>query len=330
MLWHAIAPSRRYTKASHDVVRHPRLNSDAKILLLYVQGLPEQEVEKALSDHAKSLGISGRAYQRAKKQLLASGFVHEWKRQGRRGYWVTDQLFANISLTDEQAKAVRNDRVGDVVRSAVDPGAQKPTVGRPRGRETGGYEPVEEELGKNYSHPPSEVVEVTEVGEFAEVAELPEVAESERVLLSLRHAHPQLHLGVREARGLADAAAEWIRRGVSAADLRRALTSELPREGVRSAVGFLRHRLVQKLPAPPAAPAAAPVSPPPARELIACEAEGAVEEHVFRPIGDETVCGPCYREERAAALARWREEERNKPPEPTWRERVAALGGATA
>ncbi|MER5744412.1 hypothetical protein ABT097_14210 [Streptomyces sp. NPDC002225] len=315
MLWHAIAPSRRYTKASHDVVRHPRLNSDAKILLLYVQGLPEQEVEKALSDHAKSLGISGRAYQRAKKQLIASGFVHEWKRQGRRGYWVTDQLFANISLTDEQAKAVRNDRVGDVVRSAVDPGAQEPTVGRPRGRETGGYEPVEEELGKNYSHPPSE---------------LAEVVESERVLLSLRHAHPQLHLGVREARGLAEAAAEWIRRGVSTADLRRALTSELPREGVRSAVGFLRHRLVQKLPAPPAAPPAAPVSPPPARELIRCEAEGAVEEHVFRPFGDETVCGPCYREERAAALARWTEEARNQPPAPTWRERVAALADGTA
>ncbi|MFF8695453.1 hypothetical protein ACF08W_24960 [Streptomyces sp. NPDC015144] len=315
MLWHAIAPSRRYTKASHDVVRHPRLNSDAKILLLYVQGLPEQEVEKALSDHAKSLGISGRAYQRAKKQLIASGFVHEWKRQGRRGYWVTDQLFANISLTEEQAKAVRNDRVGDVVRSAVDPGAQEPTVGRPRGRETGGYEPVEEELGKNYSHPPSE---------------LAEVVESERVLLSLRHAHPQLHLGVREARGLAEAAAEWIRRGVSTADLRRALTSELPREGVRSAVGFLRHRLVPKLPAPPAAPAVAPVSPPSARELITCEAEGAVEEHVFRPFGDETVCGPCYREERAAALARWTEEARNQPPAPTWRERVAALADGTA
>ncbi|MFD7065800.1 hypothetical protein ACFV97_01025 [Streptomyces sp. NPDC059913] len=313
MFWHAIAPSRRYTKASHDVVRHPRLNSDAKILLLYVQGLPEQEVEKALSDHAKSLGISGRAYQRAKKQLIASGFVHEWKRQGRRGYWVTDQLFANISLTEEQAKAVRNDRVGDVVRSAVDPGAQEPTVGRPRGRETGGYEPVEEELGKNYSHPPSE---------------LAEVAESERVLLSLRHAHPQLHLGVREARGLAEAAAEWIRRGVSTADLRRALTSELPREGVRSAVGFLRHRLVQKLPAP-AAPAVAPVSAPPARELMACQAEGAVEEHVFRPFGDETVCGPCYREERAAALARWTEEARNQPPAPTWRERVAALADGT-
>ncbi|SCE49122.1 hypothetical protein GA0115234_1094313 [Streptomyces sp. DvalAA-43] len=93
------------------------------------------------------------------------------------------------------------------------------------------------------------------------------------MLLSPRHAHPQVHLGVREARGLAEVAAEWIRRGVSAADLRRALTSELPRGGVRSAVGFLRHRLVQRLPAPVAVPAP-PAAPPPVREFIVCAGEG--------------------------------------------------------
>jgi hypothetical protein len=77
----------------------------------------------------------------------------------------------------------------------------------------------------------------------------PELAEAEGVLLSLRHAHRDLLLGVREARSLADAAAEWLRRGVSAPDLRRALTTGLPTDGIRSAVGFLRHRLIQKLPA---------------------------------------------------------------------------------
>ncbi|MFD7424663.1 hypothetical protein ACFV6M_30055 [Streptomyces californicus] len=67
MLRHAIAPSRRYTKASHDVVRHPRLCSDAKILILYVQGLPEGEAGLALSEHARKLGIRGRAFQRLKE-----------------------------------------------------------------------------------------------------------------------------------------------------------------------------------------------------------------------------------------------------------------------
>ncbi|MFG2277033.1 hypothetical protein ACGFNY_45685 [Streptomyces chartreusis] len=82
------------------------------------------------------------------------------------------------------------------------------------------------------------------------------------MLLSLRHEQRQLHLGVREARTLAGLAAEWLRRGVTAADLRRVLCGGLPAEGVRSAVGFLAHRLQEKLPAAPesacagAAPAA--------------------------------------------------------------------------
>ncbi|SFY34184.1 hypothetical protein SAMN02787144_101939 [Streptomyces atratus] len=325
MLWHAIAPSRRYTKASHDVVRHPRLNSDAKILLLYVQGLPEQQAGKALSEHAKKFGITGRAYQRAKTQLIANGFVHEWKRQGDRGFWVTDQLFANVPLTVEQAAAVRNDRVGAPSASAAPsapavpaarPGARNPAVGEPGGRAVGGYEPVDEELGENYSHPPSEASEASE----AFVAS--EVGEGERVLLSLRHVNPQLHLGVREARGLAEVAGEWIRRGVSAAELRRALISELPRDGVRSAVGFLRHRLVQKLPAPVAAPAP-PVAPPPVRQFVVCEGEG--EEHVFRPVGDETLCGPCAREANRVYWAARRAEMENEPDPLPWRERIAAI-----
>ncbi|MFB6873648.1 hypothetical protein [Streptomyces sp. NPDC056323] len=336
MLWHAIAPSRRYTKASHDVVRHPRLNSDAKMLLLYVQGLPEDQADKALSEHAKNFGITGRAYQKAKGQLIENGFVHEWKRQGERGFWVTDQLFANVPLTAEQAHAVRNDRVGGggapsaPAGPADRPGAQYRAVGRPGGRAVGGSEPVDEELGKNCSHPPSERTEEPEQAEQAEEHEefeAPEVVEGERVLLSLRHANPQLHLGVREARGLAEAAGEWIRRGVSAADLRRALSSELPREGVRSAVGFLRHRLVQKLPAPVAAAPVPPVAPPPPplRDFVVCEAEG--DEHVFRPVGDETMCGPCAREASWAYWAARRAEMENEPDPLPWRERIAAIIG---
>ncbi|MFF3783011.1 hypothetical protein [Streptomyces sp. NPDC001933] len=333
MLWHVIAPSRRYTKASHDVVRHPRLNSDAKMLLLYVQGLPEDQADKALSEHAKKFGITGRAYQKAKGQLIENGFVHEWKRQGERGFWVTDQLFANVPLTAEQAHAVRNDRVGGGGAPSAPagpvsrPSAQYRAVGRPVGRAVGGYEPVDEEPGENYSHPPSEETEGREEAEEIEASEAPEVVEGERVLLSLRHANPQLHLGVREARGLAEAAGEWIRRGVSAADLRRALSSELPRDGVRSAVGFLRHRLVQKLPAPVAAAPVPPVAPPPPplRDFVVCEGEG--DEHVFRPVGDETMCGPCAREASWAYWAARRVEMENEPDPLPWRERIAAIIG---
>lgn len=126
MLRHAIAPSRRFTKASHDVVRHPRLSSDAKILLLYVQGLPEDTPCRPLSELARKLGIKGRAYQKAKEQLVAHGYVHEWRTQGGRGRWITEQLVANTPLTNEQAEHLRG-----APPTTSPPSTQIPTVGEP-------------------------------------------------------------------------------------------------------------------------------------------------------------------------------------------------------
>ncbi len=156
---------------------------------------------------------------------------------------------------------------------------------------------------------------------------------AERVLLSLRHRTRELSLGVCEARKLAALAAEWLRRGVSAGDLRLALSSSLPVEGVRTAFGFLEHRLREKLPAPPAETAdlvvAAGSAPPPPLPLIACDGPG--EEHMFRPHASwVTTCGPCHREERRAYWAdvQARAEADPQPPPPPWRERVAAEAGA--
>ncbi|MFJ5887879.1 hypothetical protein [Streptomyces californicus] len=425
MLRHAIAPSRRYTKASHDVVRHPRLCSDAKILILYVQGLPEGEAGLALSEHARKLGIRGRAFQRLKEQLLVHGYVHERRASGDRGQWATHQLFSNVPLDDAGARELWRRAaeglesggggcsiggapggVPDGVpggarpvsprgssRRSSDPSARFPTVGRPGPRAVGHQLPVDEEREKNSSRPPSEAVAVlvgtpdtadgpgaggaapargaeetrdaVESAVTADAAETPDVvefAEAERVLLSLRHSHRELHLGVPEARALVGQAVEWLRRGVSGADLRRVLTSDLPPGGVRSAVGFLRHRLVQKMPAPvapaPVAPAPAPASgtaPVPRREsgtapasplpdaapryvppLVTCEGPGT--EHVFRSLGGETRCPDC---EQEAAWARWAEcriaalggDALPGPGEPRpdgWRARLAAATEAAA
>ncbi|QNE75759.1 hypothetical protein F0344_14985 [Streptomyces finlayi] len=322
MLWHAIAPSRRFTKASHDVVRHPRLRSDAKILLLYVQGLPDEKNDRPLSEHARKLGITGRAYQRAKAELVMHGFVHERRETVGGGRWVTVQLFSNVPLTDDQAARLR---VGATVDGQVPPSVQSPTVGRPRDRTVGGSLPVDEELEKNTPHPPPEAEEVPE----AEAA--PEVVEAERVLLSLRHERRELHLGVREARGLAESAAEWLRRGVGADDLRRALTSGLPEGGVRSAVGFLRHRLVHKLPGEVVLPeprSPEPRRPEPAPQFVVCAGPG--EEHVFRSVGGATHCGPCGREELREVWAAWKAEAATLPEPLPWRERFAELAAMRA
>ncbi|RST12466.1 hypothetical protein E2C00_10595 [Streptomyces sp. WAC05374] len=290
MLRHAIAPTRRFTKVSHDLVRHRRLGSDAKLLVIYVQGLPESEAAKPLGEHADALGMKPRAFQRAKEELLANGFFHHWRWQSGRGLWITDQLLSNVTLTGEEASRVRDGVAPEPPAPPASPppppppSAPKPTVGDPGPPVVVGSPPEEEDREKNTPHPP------------------PEVVRAERVLLSLRHTNRDLWLGVREARGLADAAAEWLRRGFSTADLHHALTTGLPPGGVRSVVGFLRHRLVEKLPVP--------LEPrPAARPLVVCEGPG--DDHVFRPVGDETHCGPC----RQAAAA-------SPPPTPrtgSWR-----------
>ncbi|MEV7655645.1 hypothetical protein AB0O39_15870 [Streptomyces anulatus] len=324
MLWHAIAPSRRYTKASHDVVRHPRLSSDAKVLILYVQGLPDGGTDLALSEHARKLDIKGRAYQRAKEQLLLCGFVHERRVVGERGRWVTQQIFSNVPLADTEVSSLW---CGDGVGVAPSPSARFPTVGQPGPRTVGHQLPVDEEREKNYSRPPTEAPCVETVLESQTAEEI----QAERVLLSLRHASRGLHLGVAEARVLVAQAVEWLRRGVSVGELRRVLSSDLPEGGVRSAVGFLRHRLTQKMPEA-TVPAACEVQPmpmpmsmsvqeserasessglgvalPPAvpryvPPLVTCPGPGP--EHVFRAMAGETECPDCR---QAAAWARWAE-----------------------
>ncbi|GHB16204.1 hypothetical protein [Streptomyces chryseus] len=298
MLRHVIAPLRRYTKASHDVVQHPRLNSDAKILLLYVQGLPEGSTERPLSAHAERLGIKGRAYQKVKQSLTACGYLHEWRHQNERGRWVTDQLLANVHLTTEEAAAVRD---GDV------PSTHMRTVGEPEPQVAGDYPPVDKNEEKNTPNPPPDPPDDPDGPDGPDD---PEQAVAEDVLLSLRQSRRELHLGVSEARTLSAIAADWLRRGISPADLRYALTSTLPPNGVRSAVGFLRHRLTVKMPPQRALVPRTPDSPPRTdrlpKPLITCEGPGS--EHVFRPVGDETQCGHCRQE------AAWKTHIAKYPP----------------
>lgn len=333
MLWHAIAPSRRYTKASHDVVRHPRLSSDAKVLILYVQGLPDGGTDLALSEHARKLDIKGRAYQRAKEQLLLCGFVHERRVVGERGRWVTQQVFSNVPLADAEVSPLWCDAGVGVGVAPPSPSARFPTVGQPGPRTAGHQLPVDEEREKNSSHPPTETPCVAAALDSLTAEE----AAAERVLLSLRQVSRGLHLGVAEARVLVGQAVEWLRRGVSAGEMRRVLSSDLPEGGVRSAVGFLRHRLAQKMPEA-AVPAAREVQPMPMPELgegwepepepsasdaalppavpryvpplVTCPGPGP--EHVFRAMAGETECPDCR---QAAAWARWAEH------------RIADLGG---
>ncbi len=147
MLRHAIAPSRDYLKAPHAIVRHSRLNNDAKMLLLYVLGLPESRCGKPLGEHAARLGIKPRAYQKAKALLVECGFLREDKRQNERGRWVTEQVVTN-----------------DV---AVSPSVRFSAVGDSTDRVVGGSPTEDEEQEKkNTPHPPPEPGPGSELGPF--------------------------------------------------------------------------------------------------------------------------------------------------------------------
>ncbi|CAM5590669.1 hypothetical protein SBADM41S_11751 [Streptomyces badius] len=153
-----------------------------------------------------------------------------------------------------------------------------------------------------------------------------QLAKAERLLLSLRHTRRDLLLGVKEARALAVEAVKWLEGGLPEGDLRQALLADPPEGGVRSAVGFLRHRLIQKCPVGPVLASSVP-PPPPVRELMACAGPG--EEHVFRPLADEAECADCR---RATAYASWMvdTDAYEFPEDMTWRQRVAAVRKADA
>ncbi|MYX13942.1 hypothetical protein GTY67_11020 [Streptomyces sp. SID8374] len=343
MLRHAIAPSSGWTKAPHTVVRSRRMNSDAKILLLYVQGLPESATERPLGELARKLDMKGRSYQQAKKQLVEHGYVHEWRSQGDGGRWLTEQLFSNTPLTRDEAKAVRArltpnaDRLRQAEQPCPPPSTQSPTVGEPTPRPAGGYEPEEEHHVENTPHPPSEPEQQTKAAreqtpaqQVEEEPPPPQLTRAERVLLSLRHSRRELLLGVGEARTLAVEAAKWLERGLSESELRHALLAEPPEAGVRSAFGFLRHRLTHKCPVPPAPAAPPEPPPPPVKPLIVCTGtEDEEEEHLFRPLGDETECADCR---RATAYAGWMvdTDTYDFPPDMTWRQRFVAVAKADA
>ncbi|MEV6791652.1 hypothetical protein AB0M87_06570 [Streptomyces sp. NPDC051320] len=143
------------------------------------------------------------------------------------------------------------------------------------------------------------------------------------MLLSLRHSRRELHLGVPEARALAADAAKWLLRGVTPADLRLVLLAERPHDGVRSAVGFLRYRLVHKLPDAPEPASAPPPSAPTPTGLVTCQGPG--EDHAFRPVADETHCAPCR---RAAAQPKSPGSPSAPNDHTPWRERFTVINGA--
>ncbi|GAA2238376.1 hypothetical protein GCM10010430_19260 [Kitasatospora cystarginea] len=257
---HFIAPT-RYVRASHDIIRHPRLKATAKSLLLWALSLPPGSRDTILTiSHRMPEGreaVSG-----ARGQLIAEGFLHVRRYQHpTKGTWATEVMVTSVPLTDREEVAAAWAAAG--AEAAVPPTDRNPALGGQRTRGVG-TSPKGENSGENTSLPAPPPPEPKSTGAPAPDAA---AAEAARLLCGLGARDRRLRLGLSEALELAPLACEWLARDGGQRGLQEALLTGLP-DRVHAPVAFLRTRLERKMPAPPA-----PVPLPPARqECRRCQA----------------------------------------------------------
>lgn len=254
MLRHVSALDGSFSLTPHELVRHPRLGSDAVRLALWLLSLPPG-ADVPISEAARRAGIKKSGFMRAKRELLDEGYLHEWRRQGRDGRWATTQMICNRPLDAEEARAVRD---------GFSPTAVEPAVGEPKPRSVGR---PQEKTGVKTDPPPSQPSR----SPAPEPPPHPLAERGARALAAVSHTERRLRLTGRDVRALAPLAAEWLLRGASTNDLVDALVNGLP-EPVHHPAALIRDRLTRKMPEaprirPPRAPAPvpAPVAPAPVR-----------------------------------------------------------------
>ncbi|MFC9387287.1 hypothetical protein [Streptomyces venezuelae] len=279
---HFISPSRAFTQYSHDLIRHPRLGSDAVRLLTWQLSLP-QGARESLSRTAERANIGATAFTRAKRQLMAEGFVHERRVQVAGGLWITQQLVSNVPLTAGAAAKllggappvppVPSTQPGppactDPVNPQVAPGRGVPAVGGPAAPSADGH--PEKQPSEDTSRLPEAALAL--VAGFAVLSP------------HLRHIPPGMK------RELAELVARWLDAGHSPADVQKHVLRGLPSDGtvVHRPGGLLRY-LLRDVPAP-----VARVPRPSSRLDGTRECLGVhTQAMLFRPVGDETLCGEC-------------------------------------
>ncbi|MER7898633.1 hypothetical protein ABTX62_21630 [Streptomyces sp. NPDC096046] len=301
---HHIAPPRAFTQFSHDLIRHPRLSSDAVRLLTWQLSLPEGAREP-LSRTAERARIGACAFTRAKRQLKEEGFVHERRVQGPGGHWVTQQLVSNVPLSDAEAvKILARMPVhtpSAAVSPQVSPSPRIPAAGAPTPRPTDGHPRTDP--GENTSHRPAEPEPEPKPEPEAEPQPdaAPHAADAPEAARALVAALPRLSPDLRRIpRGMYDELARhvsrWLAAGHTPTDIRTHILRGLPDDGtpVHRPGGLLRY-LLRDVPPSPTPSGTAPAAARPSSRLAALrECEGDhVQATLFRPMGDENLCRRC-------------------------------------
>ncbi|MGV9690756.1 hypothetical protein ACWDUX_16775 [Streptomyces sp. NPDC003444] len=310
---HFNAPSRGFSPFSHDIIRHPRLNSHAVRLLTWQLSLPENAREN-LSRTAERARIGSDAFTKAKRELMAEGFVHERRTQVAGGLWVTQQLISAEPLTREQAAKIfaRDPRLLHRAPASpqVVPGGGNPATGAPAHPPTGGH--PEEDLQEKTSHLPDADADAdADAGGSGGGEPAPEASrsledtrllEDARALIgalpllspALRHIPPAMR------DELARLAARWLDAGHTSADVHEHVLRGLPGAGtpVHRPGGLVRYLLREVPPREvPPREVPLPVSEGPRLSARLAGARECAGEHVqpmlFRPVADEAYCREC-------------------------------------
>ncbi|GAA0347040.1 hypothetical protein [Streptomyces blastmyceticus] len=307
MYRHVIAPASFFTQVSNEIIRHPRLSSDAVRLLTWQLSLPPG-ADQPLSKTAERAGIKRAGFMCAKRELTAEGFLHEWRLQNAAGRWSTTQLISSVPLSEEDAALVRNGC----------PAGGIPTAGGPRTRSVGRSQKNTEENTPNPPAPPSPPDRQADLDAAARPEEKPPlkataapqtpapllpaplVEQGAFALAAISHSERQLRLSGQDITALAPIAGQWFHRGADITDLRDALTSGLP-PAVHSPAGLTYNRLTRKMPDPPARPQPRAdgdqMAASSSRLAGTRECQGThVQTQLFRPVADEILCRQCRRE----------------------------------
>ncbi|WP_162889965.1 hypothetical protein [Streptomyces olivoreticuli] len=331
MLRHAIAPASFFTQVSNEIIRHPRLSSDAVRLLTWQLSLPPG-ADQPLSKTAERAGIKRAGFMCAKRELTAEGFLHEWRLQGSTGRWSTTQLLSSVPLSADDAALVRDGC----------PTGGIPAAGGPGSRSVGRSQKNTEENTPSPPTPPSPPDKQADAEAAAQREEEPPlkptavpqapapplpaplVEQGALALAAISHSERQLRLSGHDIAALAPIAGQWFQRGASMTDLRDALTSGLP-PAVRSPAGLTHNRLTRKMPDPSTRPQQCAdghqMAGPSSRLAGTRECQGThVQTQLFRPVADEVLCQQCRRETTEA----------EGEPEQVSAAVAAALRGAAA
>ncbi|MFF5763484.1 hypothetical protein ACFY8F_13255 [Streptomyces tanashiensis] len=280
---HFNAPSRGFTQFSHDIIRHPRLSSDAVRLLTWQLSLP-QGARESLSRTAERARIGATAFGRAKRQLKDEGFVHERRVQVDGGRWVTQQLVSGSPLTAAQAaKLLAREPVPS---SQVTPSPRKPAAGPPTTPSTDRH--PKKDPGGDTSPLPSKGDETAE--------ESPRLEDARALVGALPLLSPALrHIPPGMRTELARLAARWLDASHTSSDVHEHVLRGLPGDGtpVHRPGGLVRY-LLRDVPARSRPPQPVPTNRLSPRLEGARECAGDhTQTTLFRPVSDETHCSQC-------------------------------------